>query len=215
MTVISWGMLLRDTWRLCFLTKGQRYVQLWTYIIIHAHTGRDIVCTTRLHQFCNHSFNLSQNSAIHPWSKTEAFNGYLDEVTVNLMAACEEKPYHGMDEHYQIKVGDSSYLCRKDENLRSACLWYQVIAYNNTFMNADIATCMNLTLPASISDQQSRCTRNRHHHGSEHLGCVERPGNFLTAVDSWWVSLHGQLHSDHGFSSFRPQVERKLGCSTV
>ncbi|KAK3860960.1 hypothetical protein Pcinc_033023 [Petrolisthes cinctipes] len=46
----------------------------------------------------------SRRSPIQPWSKTEAFTGYLDEVTINLMAPCEEKPYHDMDEHYQIKI---------------------------------------------------------------------------------------------------------------
>lgn len=189
-------------------------------IVNLAHTGRDILNTARLPQFCNRSCNLPQSSSIHPWSKTEAFNGYLDEVTVNLMAPCEEKPHHDMDEHYQIKVGDSSYLCRRDENARdsirrSLCLGYQIITYISTDMNTDGVTCMNLSLPVCALDQQSRCTGNRHHHGSEHLGYVERPGNSLTAVGSRWVCLHGQLDPNHGFSSLRPQVERKQGCSTV
>lgn len=74
------------------------YNMLFTNLAL---TGKGIVMT---------SFYLLQSSATHPWTKTEAFNGYLDEVTVNLMAPCEEKPHHGMDEHYQIKVSDNTLL---------------------------------------------------------------------------------------------------------
>ncbi|KAK7084872.1 hypothetical protein SK128_002486 [Halocaridina rubra] len=41
------------------------------------------------------------------WRKDEKFNGFLDEVSLNLMAECEEYPHQYMDEQYQIKIDSS------------------------------------------------------------------------------------------------------------
>ncbi|XP_045615351.2 beta-hexosaminidase subunit alpha [Procambarus clarkii] len=39
-----------------------------------------------------------------PWRKDQDFQGYLDELQINLLTACQDNPQQHMDEQYEIKI---------------------------------------------------------------------------------------------------------------
>lgn len=93
--------------------KPQMIQSTTTYMIVRPSTfkftttGHDCdILQDALKRYIDIMFNSSKSERLtnQPWIKNEAFNGYLDEVSVNLISACEETPYHYMDEHYEIKI---------------------------------------------------------------------------------------------------------------
>ncbi|KAG0714978.1 Beta-hexosaminidase subunit alpha [Chionoecetes opilio] len=48
--------------------------------------------------------SLAAKKSKYPWRKDDNFRGYLDNLQVVLLTKCEERPYQGMDEQYEIKI---------------------------------------------------------------------------------------------------------------
>ncbi|XP_050711017.1 beta-hexosaminidase subunit alpha-like [Eriocheir sinensis] len=92
--------------------RPQSVVSQETYVIVRPETFSFTVVghtceilTEALQRYMNIMFpSTTSKRTQHPWTKDGNFSAYLDVLNVNLLAACEEQPYQGMDEQYEIKI---------------------------------------------------------------------------------------------------------------
>ncbi|XP_068240114.1 beta-hexosaminidase subunit alpha-like [Palaemon carinicauda] len=90
------------------ISQGDTYMIVRPSTFKFSVTGKDCdILQEAMKRYKDIMFQSSSHLKTNPkdiWRKDEAFSGYLDTVSINLMQPCEEYPHHDMDEQYEIKI---------------------------------------------------------------------------------------------------------------